>query len=155
VYIKSSIDGRTYRVKNNKLKNQAADLLATVNLRILRLIKSLNEKKLRNFNPDNVHENILNFDTTFTVDKGRMTIYCLGPRDSLTVELYDINTMMYVAIHELAHVATESIGHTEEFKINFKRLLKKAIELNLYKFVDYSKNPINYCGINLKSSILS
>ena len=35
-------------------------------------------------------------------------------------KLIDENTLMFVALHELAHIATESIGHTKEFWANFK-----------------------------------
>ena len=83
-----------------------------------------------------------------------MILFCNGPRHGKGSELYDINTMMYVAVHELAHVVSESIGHTVEFKLNFADLLKKAIEIGVYEYVDYSKKPIDYCGIPLSVNIL-
>lgn len=162
VSVKSHIDGRYYSVKNNKLKQQSADLLATVNKNLLSLInyiqnlpiKPIYFENLKKFNPENIHENVLNFDTTYTLDKGRFIAFCLGPRDSDNLSLYDINTMMYVAIHELAHISSNSIGHTNEFKINFANLLTNAITIGIYNYVDYSVNPIDYCGIKLTKSIL-
>jgi hypothetical protein len=63
--------------------------------------------------------------------------------------------MMYVAIHELAHIASDSVGHTDEFKRNFADLLKKGIEIGVYRYIDYNKEPVEYCGIKLTKSILN
>jgi hypothetical protein len=162
VSIKSNIDGRYYTVKNNKLKQESADLLATVNKKLLDLVyhienlpnKPIYSDNLKRFKPDKVHENVLNFDTTYTLDKGSYMAFCLGPRYEGNLSLYDLNTMMYVAIHELAHVASNSVGHTDEFKINFADLLRKAISIGIYTYIDYSANPVEYCGIKLTKSIL-
>ena len=56
-----------------------------------------------------------------------------------TNSIIDINTLTYVALHELAHVCSESIGHTPEFWDNFKFLLIEAEKLGYYKPVDYNK----------------
>ena len=163
ISIKSNIDGRYYTVKNNNVKQQSAELLATINQGLLKLIERVNvsqiepsyAKNLQKFDPDVLHENIVNFDTTYTLDKGKFMAFCLGPRNSNEPRLYDINLMMYVAIHELAHIASDSIGHTDEFKRNFADLLQKAIDIGVYKYVDYSKEPVDYCGINLTRNILT
>ena len=47
---------------------------------------------------------------------------------------------------------TKSVGHTTEFWDNFKRLLKVAVEHNLYTKEDYSSNPKDYCGIKVSDS---
>ena len=61
-------------------------------------------------------------------------------------EYYPFNMLMYVSIHELAHVICDEIGHTPKFHRIFKELLEKAESLNIYD----SKIPIvsNYCGHN-------
>jgi hypothetical protein len=157
VDIKSNIDGRYYTVKNNKLKQESADLLAQVNKNLTLLIENssgeLYSKNLKKYDPSRVHENILNYDTTYTTNKSSMA-FCISPRSS-DLRLYDLNTMMYVAIHELAHIASDSIGHTDEFKTKFINLLKKGIQLGIYRYVDYSTEPVEYCGINLTKSILN
>ena len=56
---------------------------------------------------------------------------------------------MYVAIHEIAHIATKSVGHTDEFWKNFKFLLQEAKEIGIYEPEDYKKNPKNYCGMKI------
>ena len=52
---------------------------------------------------------------------------------------------MHVILHELAHVKTDSIGHTPEFYDNFENLLSKAEKFGLYDPnievpTNYSKN---------------
>ncbi len=61
---------------------------------------------------------------------------------------------MFVAIHELSHIMTESVGHTEEFWNNFRILLRVAIELKLYRNLDYSNNPVDYCGTKITDTPL-
>ena len=63
--------------------------------------------------------------------------------------MIDENTLTFVAIHELAHVMSKSIGHKTEFWENFKFLLKDAVKMGLYKAVDYKKKPKEYCGMTI------
>ena len=69
-------------------------------------------------------------------------------------ELIDMNTIMFVAIHELAHIMTKSVGHTEEFWSNMRYLLKKGIKVGVYTPHDYKNNPVRYCGIMITDSPL-
>ena len=78
---------------------------------------------------------------TFTENKS--TIY-LCVRDPKTGMYYDMNTIMYVALHELAHVLSQKEGHTQEFLTNFNILLKKAIAAGIYVA---SQPPNTYCTI--------
>ena len=63
-------------------------------------------------------------------------------------QYYDYNMLMYVSLHELAHAFSKTVdeNHTsKEFKTNFKDLLNKAQQLNLY---DPTKPLIyDYCGL--------
>ena len=59
---------------------------------------------------------------------------------------------MFVTLHELAHIMTKSIGHTKEYWDNFKDLLSEAVKINIYKPVDYSKDPIKYSGEEITDS---
>ena len=56
---------------------------------------------------------------------------------------------MFVALHELSHIATKSIGHTTEFWNNFKFLLQEAVKIKIYEPVNYKKKPKNYCGMKI------
>ena len=61
---------------------------------------------------------------------------------------------MYVAIHEMAHLACPTIGHDILFQNIFKFLIKCSILINIYKYDNYHNNPIEYCNIKLNSFIL-
>lgn len=162
VKVKSIIDDRIYKVKRTSVSQQSADSLALINQKIIKLIEYIKNlpdnskprytKRLEMYNPSNISENVWNIDTTYTLNKGENVYFCMGPRDDET-KIYDINTLMYVAIHELAHIASVSVGHTEEFKIIFKELIIFSTNCGSYTYVDYSKKPINYCGIDLTTNI--
>ena len=64
-------------------------------------------------------------------------------------KLIDLNTLTFVAIHELSHIASKSIGHNEEFWNNFKFLLEEAEIIGVYKPEDYKEDPKNYCGMKI------
>ena len=80
--------------------------------------------------------------SAYTDNKSVITL-CLA--DPATGVSYDINTLMYVALHELAHVISVGIGHGEEFLANFAKLRERAEQLGVYD----SSKPIakTYCGV--------
>ena len=128
VYVQSQYDGHKYLVKNAPDKQNAADLIAKIreNLNTFvtymsckysdrSMVKRLSEK----FNGDNLMENAGNKYTSYSVNKGEKIVLCLRSRDQLqTLESY--NVLIFVSLHELAHLATKSVGHTDEFWHNFK-----------------------------------
>ena len=90
--------------------------------------------------------------TSFSMNKGEELSVCL--KSKKTGELHDINLLMYVVIHEMAHFACPDIGHGILFKKIFKKFVEEAININLYKKVDYNEYPVEYCGMILSSTIL-
>ena len=63
--------------------------------------------------------------------------------------------MMFVAIHELAHLMSKSIGHTAEFWDNMRFLLEKGISTGLYNHIDFGKHPEDYfVGIKITDTPL-
>lgn len=159
-YVKSNIDDKYYLVRNTDNKHAAADTLATINRRIKFLVDNLDENaspqevkhNIRLLKKRNVvlAENIYMEDTSFTVNKEEMML-CLVPRSGAE-ELYDINKLMFVALHELAHVGSKSYGHGKEFVMLFIYLLKEGIDLDVYDYVNYHKEPEEYCGISLNTT---
>jgi hypothetical protein len=65
---------------------------------------------------------------------------------------HDYNTLLFVVIHEMAHIASVSEGHNSEFITNFKWLLQKAKEFGYYDPVNYQDNPITYCGVKVTNN---
>lgn len=166
-YVLSSVDNRYYIVKSMDNKQDAADLLAKLNLKLIRLVnhvrdmestkKVTDEDRQRlydNFNPDNISEG--SYDTGYTsysINKGEKIIMCLRSKNNPS-ELVKLNVLVYVAVHELSHLMTKEVGHPKIFWHNFKFLLKEAVKLKLYKKVQFADNPVDYCGIKIKSSII-
>ena len=70
-------------------------------------------------------------------------------RSTVLDSIHDNNTLLYVAIHELAHVFSDATGHGDEFVDKFKFLLQISKKNNIYIPSDYSKNPIEYCGMTI------
>ena len=154
-YIKSNVDGKKYLVRNLKDKQEAADLLAKIRENLVKVSQELKKKNqdnvdidrmINNFNPDNLSESTHeNKYTSYSVNKGEKIVFCLRSKDEKQ-KLVDLNIMMFVALHELAHTMTKSVGHTPEFWNNFRILLRNARKLGVYKRVNYNKTPKSYCG---------
>lgn len=79
--------------------------------------------------------------SAYTENKAAIFL-CL--KDPETQEYYDFNTIMYVALHELAHIVSKTQGHNEEFKNNFSNILKKGAQIGIYDPVK-TISP-TYCG---------
>ena len=157
-YVKSTVDDRKYLVRNLPDKQEAANLIATVRGNLVKLAQELKKKNegnidiermINNFNPNNIVESEKNSKyTSYSINKGEKTVYCMRSRDDKN-ELVKLNTMMFVALHELAHTMSKSIGHTKEFWDNFRILLRNAIKLKNYKRVNYNEKPVKYCGVDI------
>lgn len=177
LYIESDIDKNKYLIRNGNKKSieylkSSANILAEINKRIMILIQYLdinygkdNDKKFfiqklkENYNPSILSEAAIDKRyTTYTIDKEEMHI-CLRTRDQ-EEKLYDINLLMYVVLHELAHFCNYNQdgdpiqGHGSEFKSIFKFFIIESIKIGIYDYTDYYENPEPYCGILLTSSIL-
>jgi hypothetical protein len=154
----SDVDGEKYCVRENSKMSLSADLLATVTQNCKKLVvycakKFPNDEKyqrlVQKFNPTKISETLPTSEfTAYSENKGEKLAFCLNKEKNGT-KLIDINTLMFVAIHELAHIMTTSEGHKQEFWQNFKYLLEQAKEANIYNPVDYKKNPEPYCGMNI------
>lgn len=86
----------------------------------------------------------------YTVSKGQEMRICVRGKNGKKFE--DENTMMFVCLHECAHLMSESYGHNKEFRENFAHITRKAIDLGLYKYENFSQNPKNYCGTQISNS---
>lgn len=161
--VKSTIDNNEYLVRNRDDKVEAANILAQIRKNLEKIIESMKNKypndvsvlrMNKNFKPDNLSESgKSNQYTSYSVNKGEKIVFCIRQKDE-NETFVDMNTIMFVSIHELAHVMSKSVGHTEEFWKNFKLLLEESISLGVYKKENYSNNPKAYCGITVTDSPL-
>lgn len=154
----SKVDGNTYCVRERSKLELAADLLAEATSNMKKLVKYVGEnhasnpavkRLVENFNPDKISETLPTSEhTAYSENKGEKMAFCLN-EDKQGTRLIDLSTLTFVAIHELAHLMTASIGHKDEFWDNFKFLLTSAKKTGIYEPVDYSKSPVQYCGTRI------
>jgi hypothetical protein len=176
-YVKSAIDNNEYLVRNLGDKQKAADLLAKVKSKLTALTQyllTLNDDKLKKyskkasldemkdnisrlnkrFQPDNISESTPHEKyTSYSVNKGEKIVFCLRTKNKKET-LINENIIMFVALHELSHVMTKSVGHTTEFWNNFQFLLKIAVKLQLYNNTNYNDTPVDYCGTQITDTPL-
>lgn len=158
----SNVDGNTYCVRERTKLEMAANKLAKVNQNMKSLVEHcknnfINEERIKRltegFNPKKITETLPTSEfTAYSENKGEKLAFCLDTEKNNKGRLIDLNTLTFVAIHELSHVATKSVGHTPEFWANFKFLLQEAEKINIYKPIDYSKNPKKYCGMEINDN---
>jgi len=154
----STVDGNKYCVRDRVVKNEAADLLAQVTTKMKELVSYMKEKYpgdpeverlVKGFNPKKICETLPTSElTAYSENKGEKIAFCLNKyKDSNT--LIELNTLTFVAIHEMAHIMTKSVGHKQEFWQNFKFLLQNAKDAGIYKPMNYKSTPENYCGMQI------
>jgi predicted metal-dependent hydrolase len=158
--IVSTVDNRDYEVQIKNDAQEAANLIAQIREKLMLLVQHLiksfpnedrTEQLKTNFKPDNIKEGIDDPNyTSYSINKGEQIVLCLRTNN----KLMDLNTMMFVVLHELSHICTKSIGHTPEFWENFKWILEEAINTGIYKKQEFKLNNVEYCGITITNSPL-
>jgi len=158
--VKSTVDNREYEVRDLSDSLDAANMLADISDKLTKLVEhvvSSNpdregiQQLKRNFNSRNIIENTPGGQyTAYSVNKGEQLALCL--RDAKDDTFIELNLIIFVAIHEIAHVMTDEVGHTKKFWNNMRYLLEEGEKIGVYKPEDYSKNPKMYCGLEINSS---
>lgn len=173
VPVVSDLDGVGYRVHSNYSDAQeAADTLAKINQRAIDLMRFLRakytrgvegemyparraatERLLARYNPDNLAENDPKDptgDTSYVLEKGAVVALCLRSRTGKQSEpIHDLDTLMFVTLHEMSHIAVDTTQHDSNFWSAFKFILLEAEASGLYSSPDYARAPRYYCGIKV------
>lgn len=160
IMVKSDYDNMNYIVRDLPDAKQAANKLSKINKNIINLINHLtkdddkdnkfNRLKER-YNPNTLSETSINSShVSYSVNKGEKIALCLRNKTNNTFE--EDNIIMFVVAHELAHIVTDEVGHTDKFWNNMKEILEESEKLNLYNPIDYSKNNKEYCGMTVKTT---
>jgi hypothetical protein len=99
---------------------------------------------LEALNNPNILKNLVMIEDKESCTINKSTIH-LCTKDPQNGQEYDKNTLMFVVLHELAHVLCEDIGHSEKFSAINTSLLNYAVQKGLY---DPSKPFVkNYCNL--------
>lgn len=162
------MNGKTFMIEKNKNikdKNDSLQSLFSIRTRLDHLIEHLNKKYPNNedverlekrykdtiFKESNPNVNLPG-KTSYTINKGYMIVLCLRTFDG---KLVDINTLTYVALHELTHIYRKNTdeGHDESFWNDMRFIIKEGIESEIYDDIDYKINPVKYCGDIIKTNL--
>jgi|SaaInlStandDraft_4_1057021.scaffolds.fasta_scaffold04374_2 hypothetical protein len=161
LYVESN-DGRSYLVRNMDSRNEASDTIS-------KLRKSLKDFILHLYqNKENYPKNKNYIDqlykqgyttyyrentkqssfTSYTVNKGEEMVFCLRSKNGKN-SIHDFNLIMYVALHEISHIACPEFGHTPLFNDIFVFLREEAEKFGIYKEINFNQNQQEYCGMNI------
>ena len=160
--IVSTVDGNKYCVRERAKIKMAADLLASITVDCKKLIAYVKDKYpdhdgvkrlVKGYNPQKIVETLPTSQyTAYSENKGEKLAFCLNEKKGELDNLIDKHTLMYVAIHELSHVMTKSIGHKTDFWENFRFLLENAKESGIHEPVNYKKKPREYCSMKISDN---
>jgi predicted metal-dependent hydrolase len=170
VYVKSNIDDNYYLVRDLPDKQRSADLLSNIKKKIFilvdHLVKNKNKKEYIKYKKyiNQLEERIQNVVitetsknssyTSYSINKGEQIIFCLRSRTKEEDSIHDINLLMYVVLHEIAHVACPEYGHGALFKRIFAFITLEAIKIKLYTKIDFNNKNEEYCGLTITDSII-
>lgn len=169
VYVVSQFDNVKYLVRNDNDKQKASNMIGQIRAKLKLLVEhcSNNSEKYKNYEKyinrlKNKYDNIIFCEngknstyTSYSINKGEKIVLCLRSRKNDSKDkLHDPNLVMYVAIHELSHVACPEHGHTDLFKYIFAFLTEVSVKLQIYKLIDFENLPTEYCGLIISDSII-
>ena len=157
----ASKDGNVYCVREREKLELAANLLAEVTQKMKDMVAYMKQthpedprtiRLVEGFNPKKISETLPTSElTAYSENKGEKLAFCLNTTKEGN-KLIDLSTLTFVALHELSHIMTESVGHKQEFWQNFKFLLENAKAAGIYNPIDYKKKPQEYCGMKINDN---
>lgn len=168
IYVLSDIDNKSYLVRDLPDSHRAANMLAKIKENMLLLTNHLVTYKDSSYVDHRDYITQLSKKmqtveisessdtsayTSYSVNKGEQIIFCLRSKTNKN-ELHDINLVMYVALHEMSHVACPEYGHTNLFKKIFAFITSVAINQGIYNKIYFRDNPLEYCGLTISDSII-
>jgi hypothetical protein len=165
--VQSDIDMKSYLVRNEPDKQYASNLLAKITMSMNKINSYLmeNKKKFPKYEKyieqlndklkyTKIQESTDNgIYTSYSINKGEQIVFCLRSRTNIN-KLHDLNLLMYVVLHEMAHVACPEYGHTDLFKEIFAFIAQEAVNIGIYKKIDFKNNNMEYCGLTITDSII-
>ena len=155
--INQKVIGIMRYLKNKYVKDASPEIAAQYPERV-KAVRRL----LARYNPDNLAENSPfdpEGDTSYTLDKGALMALCLRdrkPRPGKTAmaeyedgAIHPLDVLLFVTVHEMAHVAIDDLDHPPKFWAAFKFLLEEVEDSGIAAFPDYRAEPVGYCGIKI------
>lgn len=159
----------TYRINSQhsfKLKpdtnsnlREKAEILYDIKKRLNRLVEHMKTNKVpdeetalrlyeRFKNTELRETSLFEWSAGYTINKGQEIRVCLSKLNGK----YQPNLVMFILLHEMAHIMSASYGHNQEFQDNMEKILKIAVAIGVYIPRDFSVNPAKYCGVVITNS---
>ena len=167
--VRAEFDGQIYMVQELPDKSKAVDFLIKLKVDLASIAQKSLDRAKKEDNKDYTDYIQIIVDklnsvfirevekdspyTSYSVNKGEELVFCLRNKESN--EFYDYNKVLYVAVHEIAHIGCPEIGHTKLFFELNRYILETAQQNNMYEFVDYNNIPEEYCGIQIYTNVLN
>jgi len=179
----SNVFNKEFKVRGetSEIKQIKSNLLGDVYNRLETLVSTLRndtslqtdvavQRLITNWNKGIIIKETGNMesDAAYVINKQYMSIclvnFCDSTKCSNINSLENLNLLAYVGIHELAHIMSEEIGHSSEFRTNFRFLLNYAKNINYYDqilkrtiklYIDLNDlpTPDNFCGVSVVNTI--
>lgn len=165
--IRSDIDNRLYTVRDEDTKQRSSNMLGRIRNNLLSLSKYMveNKDKYKKMAPyidrlsDRIEGVIISESdgsskyTSYSINKGEELVFCLRSKYQKN-KLHHLNLVMYVALHEISHIACPENGHTPLFNEIFSFFTEVSIKIGLYKKIEFNNNSREYCGLLITDSIV-
>ena len=167
--VRAEFDGQVYMVQELPDKSKAVDFLIKLKTDLASIAQKSLDRAKKEDNKDYISYIQIIVDklnsvfirevekdspyTSYSVNKGEELVFCL--RNKQSNEFYDYNKVLYVAVHEIAHIGCPEIGHTKLFFELNKYLLEVAKDNDMYSYNDYNAKPEEYCGIQIYTNVLN
>ena len=147
--------------KNKKLNKDKVDTLAKLHKVALTLANTMYKNKIPNAKTGELINNRLknlkfsevkqgDKSTAYTLNKDVEMGFCLIDPPTHTIII--LEKLIFVLLHELAHVMSVDLGHGHEFQENFSFIVKLAIKLGLWKDLEFEKKPLTICNTLVTTS---
>ena len=160
-YRTSKLNNKKYGIQEEFNKSdEAVELLAKLHNHMMDFVIDLKKKSpsdervqrlVKGFKRAEIEEAPNDDGSSYTINKGDLVALCIRHK-TVGHPFHDYNTLLFVIIHEMAHIASISEGHNSEFISNFKWLLQEAKLLGYYEPVNYQKSPMTYCGVKVTNN---
>ncbi len=142
-------NGRKFRVRRYDESGESLYYLESIMKDLENFVKYLTEKKVfSESKTKKLNHKIKNLvlgerpqnesEVGYTVNKGKEIRVCLRDGDG---KFINKDVVLFIILHEIAHIITNSYGHTDEFWENYKILEKHA---RVYRFVK-NFDPLILC----------
>lgn len=162
VGVESPLNNIVYQVQDRHDKKDAAILMSKIKKHIQSINNFLYNKYPKDERVKRMNQRLKKTkiqetiskpnESSYTINKGQLMSFCLRHKNETKKEIdkfHEENILIFVIIHELAHVMSVSEGHGKEFMDNFRFILRECVIAGIYNPIDYSKLPMNYCGVEV------